>query len=96
MTDRTDTDRVRKRAAAAATAVERLAQSLAHTGTEDRAVVAYIMRLRMQLPGLTSTPSMTASGSSLTPSILENCGAMTPATQQGGMGEHVRRAAPGR
>ena len=38
-------DATRRRAAAAATAVERLARSLSHRGTEDPVVVAYILRM---------------------------------------------------
>lgn len=40
-----DEQDIRQRAATAATAVERLARSLAHRGTDDQVAVAYIMRL---------------------------------------------------
>lgn len=40
-----EADQLRRRAADAATAVERLAASLALRGTEDPVAVAYIMRL---------------------------------------------------
>ena len=40
-----EADRIRKRAAAAATAVERLAASLASGGADDSVSIAYIMRL---------------------------------------------------
>jgi hypothetical protein len=40
-----DEETIRRRAADAATAVERFARSLAHNGTNDPVVIAYIQRL---------------------------------------------------
>lgn len=41
---RDDETVIRKRAATAATAVERLARSLAHNGTDDPVALAYVLR----------------------------------------------------
>ncbi len=45
MAELSEAERIRSRAADAATAVERLAAALAHRGTDDRAAIAYVLRL---------------------------------------------------